>query len=243
MSREVIVCGLPLTKESATQEFFDLINSTNVTGVIANYFYEDRSISLDYASAQVGYSLLEESGWRFVDPDQSGEKTISMLNAWYEGDRRLSGDEITQRVCNFIDSLNFAGKIFYFCPGSPYHHDGISQRLISRGADVVDTSSSIHLTYDKIKTWGYNSPLHIVDHDTFELKNGHVNICCAIAKIYSGAFDIEKLITQIKPEYKYYSVKVGVGENVTKLTYSLCRMFLQNHLEYFNNENLVIITE
>jgi hypothetical protein len=241
MSREVIVCGLPVTANSVTDEFLKLISSDNIIGIISGKIYPGKELqNYDYLSAQPGFELLKEAGFTFVDPDNIANRTIVMLDCWYAGKIRKTGAEVAQHIIDFVRDLNFSGKIVYFCPGSPRLYDRVCEHLITESTVIVDTTSSIQICYEHFKQFGVKLPLHTIDQEQFKILDGHVNIVGAIGEIYREGFDIQLLVNNIKDTHRCYSVKLGCDEKIIPLSVDTTKYLLTHHLESFNSNLLVI---
>lgn len=147
---DIIRVGLPITKDSITQEFIDIVdeleNNEEWVGLtLCDYDYSGKQVRLDQHNAPAGYSFLLERGFVFSKNDLSrANKIIGTFGEfWGERNPVVTAQRLMRAVKHFHEKELFS-TVVMFTPGSPHHDDSITKVLTSVYPDIriVDTDSS-----------------------------------------------------------------------------------------------------
>lgn len=231
------IVGLPLSKNSATEEFLNFISSDRPIILFSSVWFD--STSNDYITAKIGYELLFENGFKIVQnifvENLDTKKILLGFPLWVAGGG-LRKDPTD--VANFIieiykklkeDFPNY--KIAYITPGSPFLYDLAVEKIINSGNNIkiIDTKSSAQLCYEHLLKYDHRIPkypLNIVlkNPNRVDLKENYINMIGCLGAIYN--FNSNLLLPQLSESDLIFTISIGDNTLVKEHTiYELKKMF------------------
>ena len=238
--------GLPITKFSASKEFYDFFESKNIICIMSTFFnIKNPEISYDYTLAKYGYDYLIKKGFDFITKEQydgSSNKIIMLKDIWWNNGVRCTNtpqvaSEIEYYISSIIDDKHTYAHIV---PGSPFYGSSLCKYLNPK--KIIGTTSSAQLIYYEMKKLGYEKELHRVNRFEYDIKSNCINVLPCIGDIYSGDYDYNILLSLLNDNMKAYAVRIGYNETIQPMTIECLRESVNNHKNYWNDKTLVLIT-
>lgn len=158
---DIIRVGLPITNDSVTQEFLDivqqLIDNKDWVGVMTcDYDHTNsRKTKADQYSAPAGYKILIDNGFSFTREFIRNNKTIGTFGSVWKEKNELGPEASKPVLKSLFDKLrqqqhnNKFTTVISFTPGSPYVDDVITRTLnqyLNGNLKIIDTKSSSDIT-------------------------------------------------------------------------------------------------
>lgn len=158
---DIIRVGLPITNDSVTQEFLDIVqqlkdNKDWVGAMTCDYDHTNsRKIKADQYSAPAGYKILLDNGFSFTRELIRNNKTIGTFGSVWKHKTEIGPESAKPVLKALFDKLrqqhqiNKFTTVVSFTPGSPYVDDVITRTLnhyLSGNLKIIDTKSSSDIT-------------------------------------------------------------------------------------------------
>jgi hypothetical protein len=218
VQKDVTIIGLPIIKESATDEFYNFFDKNNVVCV-------DASVG---PLNQFGYEYLNTIGIKPI-----------FANLWIEDNRRLGGHEVAKKLINFINNIA-ATKIAFLTPGSPYYFDSICQKIIKMYT-VIDTKSSGQICYESLNM---PFPINIIDvfntRTNLNFLRGHVNVLSCLGEGYTQYYIKNAFLDNLSDDMKIFVSKITNVVDTQSLTLTEFIDILKNQPSTLNDKTILI---
>lgn len=155
---DIIRVGLPITRETITQEFLDIVdqlerNEDWVALTLCDYDTTGTAHRFDQHNAPAGYEVLLERGFVFQQKQLTrANKIIGTFGYLWSGrDPMQTTFKMLQTLKNIHANERFK-TVVAFTPGSPYYDDAVTKILSSAFPDmrIVDTLSSAQIAANAI---------------------------------------------------------------------------------------------
>ena len=149
----IIRVGLPITNDTVTQEFIDIVdelerNSNWVALTLCDYDTTGTKTRLDQHNAPAGYKILLDRGFTFSQGQITGPNKIigTFGYLWLNRDPMQTTIKLLQ-ILKSAHAREQFDTVVTFTPGSPYFDDAITKILSSAFNDIriVDTDSSAQI--------------------------------------------------------------------------------------------------
>ena len=216
--KDVTIVGLPITKETATQEFYNFFQNRDVVCIS----------STDVFVKNFGHDYLKNIGIEIIYTDM-----------WVENGIRLGGFEVAEKIISYIKNMK-ASKIAYLTPGSPYYFDSVCEKL-SKKYKVIDTKSSGELCYDAIHS---KLPMKIVDITNTKIKieffTGVINVLACVGEGYSQFYDKNEFINKLTNDMEISLVTVGCTTQIQGLKVPELIHIIKNNPVYLNDKTILL---
>jgi hypothetical protein len=155
---DIVIVGLPITRETITQEFLDIVdelerNEDWVALTLCDYDSTGTKSRYDQHNAPAGYEILLNHGFVFQEKQLTRANKIigTFGHLWYGRDPMQTTVKMLQTLKNTHAMERFK-TVILFTPGSPYYDDAITKVLSSAFRDIriVDTLSSAQIATNVI---------------------------------------------------------------------------------------------
>ena len=241
----IIRVGLPITLDSVTQEFIDIVDelerNDNWVGLtLCDYDTTGTKTRLDQHNAPAGYKILLDRGFTFSQSALTGpHKIIGTFGyLWLNREPMQTTVKLLQILKNAHSREQF-DTVVTFTPGSPYFDDAVTKILRSAFDDIriVDTDSSAQIA---TKAIGGECDIRAYYDDFVLGKNRSIDKSkTAIFSCLQHGYniDMKKVILELQPS-KIITVHITL-DKVEKQEYT--SEYVLNNLEEIFNSNKTYI--
>lgn len=218
---DIIRVGLPITRETITEEFLDIVqqleNNEDWVGLtLCDYDTTGTKTRLDQHNAPAGYEVLLNRGFIFQQKELTrANKIIGTFGyLWLGRDPMQTTVKLLQVLKNVHARERFK-TVVTFTPGSPYYDDAVTKILSSAFQDmrIVDTLSSAQIAARAI---GGDCEIRAYYDDFILGKNKSIDKSkVAIFSCLQHGYnvDMRKVILELQPkEIIAVSIKLDIVE-------------------------------
>lgn len=241
----IIRVGLPITLDSVTEEFIDIVdelerNDKWVGLTLCDYDTTGTKTRLDQHNAPAGYKILLDRGFTFSQSVLTGpHKIIGTFGyLWLNREPMQTTVKLLQILKNAHSREQF-NTVVTFTPGSPYFDDAVTKILRSAFDDIriIDTDSSAQIA---AKAIGGECDIRAYYDDFVLGKNRSIDKSkTAIFSCLQHGYnvDMKKVILELQPS-KITTVHITL-DKVEKQEYT--SEYVLNNLEEIFNSNKTYI--
>jgi hypothetical protein len=244
-SYDIIRVGLPITRETVTQEFLDVVNQLEhnedwVALTLCDYDTTGNVHRFDQHNAPAGYEVLLERGFVFQQRQLTRtNKIIGTFGYLWHGRNPMKTTIKMLQILKSSHAIEQFKTVVTFTPGSPYYDDAITKILCSAFDDirVVDTLSSAQIASNAI---GGECVIRAYYDDFVLGKNPSIDKSkTAIFSCLQHGYnvDMRKVITDLQPK-QIIAVSIKL-DRVDKQVYTTFEA-LNNIDALFNSEQTYI---
>jgi hypothetical protein len=223
---EIIRVGLPITRETITQEFLDIVDELErnehwVGLTLCDYDTTGTKTRLDQHNAPAGYEVLLERGFVFQQKELTRvDKIIGTFGYLWLGRNPIQTTIKMLQILKNTHATEQFKTVVTFTPGSPYYDDAITKILSSAFTDIriVDTQSSAQIAANAI---GEDYEIRAYYDDFVLGKNTAIDKSkVAIFSCLQHGYnvDMHKVITDLQPK-KIIAVNIKL-DKVEKQVYT-----------------------
>lgn len=238
------ILGLPITQDSITPEFLEIVNSTEPVLLIGSVPFSAQSN--DYKTTQVGYDIIINAGFKFIYSMNNFpakiDKNVLTLDLWERSKGVKDPCIIRDNVVSLSETLKktYNCKTGYLTIGSPRLYDSVSKQLkiLNPAIPVIDTKSSSELAYEVLNI---DKPYVLVDNKDIKIIPNSVNMLGCIGSIYSHWADYD-MLELLDNNWEIYDIKLGYINRVERLSKRQLIELLNTDKYYFNTSTLAIVT-
>jgi hypothetical protein len=248
------ILGLPLSKNSITEEFLNFIGSDTPTLLFSSVQFTDdeKKTNNDYITAKVGYDLLFDQGFKIIPGNLITptiiDKTILSFPLWLSINGRRNASDVGIDIVKIYKQLQqtFPNvNIAYITPGSPMLYDFVVKKIIKivDNIKIIDTKSSAELSYNYLLNYSSkipNYPLNLItDQNDVKLTEESINIIGCIGPTYK--INVNPILSQLSESDLIFTISIGYVTLVREHTLSELRKMFKNNHPYLNSATLAII--
>lgn len=237
----LFLVGLPLTKDSATQDFKDFVFSNNQTILITTsvFGWNQSHLNNDYNCAKFGYDFLKSAGFvtSIADYPFSGKsleqsveeclrfikhKTILSIDLWssLQASRRYAGDVAKDVVAlfNLITKKLSNAQVGVISEGDPLYVDTRVKyiRELTHDYKIISSPSSAELCLLELYGLEGVKGLPVVNHEenAIGFYNNSINVYSCLGLYYNK--DLTVLMENLSETDTAYVIKLGDDKIVKK---------------------------